>query len=162
MNISININTNNYIEKIFNLHYPKEFIPQLYNCLTDKNREKFIKLAGRNYIRRISFLGGSPLCDKNIADVGLLIQRLKTDYPDKQIWVYTGYTWENIINSNDTEYAKYRREVINFIDVLIDGPFIYDERDLTLAFRGSKNQRIIDVKKSLTENKVVLWDNKYD
>lgn len=130
---------------------------------THEVEEKFIKLAGRNYIKRISFLGGSPLCDHNIKDVALLIQHIKHDYPDKQIWVYTGYTWESIINpDNNSEYARYRREVLDFIDVLVDGPFIYDERDLTLAFRGSKNQRVINVKKSLTENKVVLWDNKYD
>ena len=126
---------------------------------TSDVEEKFIKLAGRDYIKRITFVGGSPLCEHNVKDVALLIQRLKHDYPDKQIWVYTGYTWESILNPGDnTEYSRYRQEVLNFIDVLVDGPFIYDERDLTLAFRGSKNQRIIDVKKSLTENKVVLWD----
>jgi anaerobic ribonucleoside-triphosphate reductase activating protein len=128
---------------------------------TPDTEEKFIKLAGRNYIKRISFLGGSPLCDHNIKDVALLIQHLKHDYPDKQIWVYTGYTWESIITpDNNTLYDRYRREVLDFIDVLVDGPFIYDERDLTLAFRGSKNQRIIDVKKSLAENKVVLYDQR--
>lgn len=125
--------------------------------------EKFIKLAGRDYIKRITFVGGSPLCNHNIKDVALLIQHLKHDYPDKQIWVYTGYTWESIINpDNNSECARYRREVLDFIDVLVDGPFIYDERDLTLAFRGSKNQRIIDVEKSLAENKVVLWDRDND
>lgn len=125
--------------------------------------EKFIKLAGRDYIKRITFVGGSPLCEHNVKDVALLIQHLKHDYPDKQIWVYTGYIWESIINpDNNSECTRYRQEVLDFIDVLVDGPFVYDERDLTLAFRGSKNQRIIDVKKSLAENKVVLWDRDND
>lgn len=139
---------------IWDYNSGKEWTPEV--------EEKFIKLAGRDYIKRITFVGGSPLCDHNIKDVALLIQHLKHDYPDKQIWVYTGYTWESIMSSDNTEYSRYRREVLDFIDVLVDGPFIYDERDLTLAFRGSKNQRIIDVKKSLAENKVVLWDNEYD
>lgn len=140
---------------IWDFNFGKEWTPDV--------EEKFIKLAGRDYIKRITFVGGSPLCDHNIKDVALLIQHIKHDYPDKQIWVYTGYTWESIINpDNNSEYARYRREVLDFIDVLVDGPFIYDERDLTLAFRGSKNQRIIDVKKSLTENKVVLWDRDND
>lgn len=140
---------------IWDFNSGKEWTPDV--------EEKFIKLAGRDYIKRITFVGGSPLCDHNIKDVALLIQHLKHDYSDKQIWVYTGYTWESIINpDNDSEYARYRQEVLGFIDVLVDGPFIYDERDLTLAFRGSKNQRIIDVKKSLAENKVVLWDRDND
>ena len=140
---------------IWDFNSGKEWTPDV--------EEKFIKLAGRDYIKRITFVGGSPLCDHNITDVALIIQHLKHDYPDKQIWVYTGYTWESILNPSDnTEYSRYRREVIDFIDVLVDGPFIYDERDLTLAFRGSKNQRIIDVKKSLAENKVVLWDRDND
>ena len=140
---------------IWDFNSGKEWTPDV--------EEKFIKLAGRDYIKRITFVGGSPLCDHNIKDVALLIQHLKHDYPDKQIWVYTGYTWESILNPRDnTEYSRYRREVLAFIDVLVDGPFIYDERDLALAFRGSKNQRIIDVKKSLTENKVVLWDRDND
>lgn len=134
---------------------------------TPEVEDKFVELAGRDYIKRISLLGGSPLCDKNIKDVGLLVQRLKSEYPDKQIWVYTGYIWERIIapvvlNKEPSIAQEYRKEALNFIDVLVDGQFIYDEKDLSLAFRGSKNQRIIDVKSSLLANKVVLRSNDND
>ena len=119
--------------------------------------EKFIKLVGRDYIKRITFVGGSPLCDNNIKDVSLLIQRIKYEYPNKQIWVYTGYEWDEIINNNQTVFDQYRREILEYIDVLVDGRFNNEKKDLTLPFRGSRNQRIIDVQKSLKEEKIVLW-----
>ena len=118
---------------------------------TEEVEDKFIELAGRDYIKRISFLGGSPLCDENFADVALLIQKLKYHYPNKKVWVYTGYTWENIISSD-------KKEILPYIDILVDGPFKYSKRDLTLAFRGSSNQRIIDVQKSLDSGEIVLWE----
>ncbi len=118
---------------------------------TKEVEDKFIELAGRDYIKRISFLGGSPLCDENFADVALLIQKLKYHYPNKKVWVYTGYTWENIISSD-------KKEILPYIDILVDGPFKYSKRDLTLAFRGSSNQRIIDVQKSLDSGEIVLWE----
>lgn len=131
---------------------------------TKETEDKFVQLAGRDYIKRISFLGGSPLCDKNIKDVARIIQRLKYEYPEKQIWVYTGYTLESIVSNftiDDLSYTiaqQYRKELLPYIDVLVDGPFEYEKRDLTLAFRGSTNQRIIDVQESLARGGVILWN----
>ena len=137
-------------------NYGKEWTPQI--------EDKFLKLVGRDYIKRISFLGGSPLCDKNIEDVSLLIQKIRYEYPDKQIWVFTGYTWEEISNPASlddgwfTMPQYYRKELLNYIDVLVDGRFEEDKKDHSLAFRGSVNQRIIDVQKSLEAEEVVLWE----
>ena len=132
---------------------------------TSETEQRFIDLAGRSYIKRISFLGGSPLCNENVGTVYHIIKQLKEAYPDKKIWVYTGYTWE-AINSNitfdsmeNTVADQYRKDILRLIDVLVDGPFVYEERDLTLAFRGSSNQRIIDVQKSLSNKEVVLWNS---
>lgn len=125
---------------------------------THKTEDEFIELASRSYIKRISFLGGSPLCNENVADVLKVINKLKTLYPQKQIWVYTGYTWEEIWR-NDDEYSKLKQDVLKSIDILVDGPFVYEKKDLSLAFRGSTNQRIIDVQKSIQEEKIVLWKN---
>lgn len=141
------------------------FNPETWNFENGKEWTKeveneFIRLAKRDYIKRISFLGGSPLCDKNIGDVSLLIQRLKSECPDKKIWVYTGYTWEDIINSDTTTEQLYRKEILAYIDILVDGQFEYDKKDLTLSFRGSANQRIIDVQQSLKSGEIVLWDSK--
>ena len=142
---------------IWDFNSGKEWTPEV--------EEKFIKLAGRDYIKRISFLGGSPLCDENVECVSLLIQRLRSEYPDKQIWVYTGYTWESIFskvtldNFNKNILSSKRIEAVIDADVLIDGPFECEKRDLSLAFRGSSNQRLIDVKKSIEAGEVILWSN---
>lgn len=130
------------------------------NEWTPEVESKFLKLAGRDYIKRITFVGGSPLCDENVNDVAKLIKKLKELYPEKQIWVYTGYTWEYINskeNANEIIYES-RRYILNNIDVLVDGPFECDKRDLSLAFKGSSNQRIINVKESLDTQNVVLYE----
>ena len=128
---------------------------------TDEIENKFIKLAKREYIKRVSLLGGSPLCDKNVEDVLLLIKRLRLECPDKKIWVYTGYDWNDIIHSNNPTIEQlYRKEILSYIDVLVDGQFEYDKKDLTLAFRGSTNQRLIDVQKSIKNNgDIILWNS---
>lgn len=137
-------------------NYGKEWTPEIEN--------KFLKLIGRSYIKRVSFLGGSPLCNKNVQDILSLIKRIRAEYPDKLIWVYTGYTWEGITNPislDSMEYTipqQYRKEILNYIDILVDGRFEEDKKDHSLAFRGSSNQRIIDVKKSLERKEVVLWE----
>lgn len=118
---------------------------------TKEIEEKFIELAGRDYIKRISFLGGSPLCDQNVKIVENIVRQLKNKYPNKQIWVYTGYNYETIIAN--------KIEVLSYIDVLVDGKFECDKKDLTLAFRGSSNQRIIDVQKSLKLGEIILWNS---
>ena len=131
---------------------------------TEDVEEKFLSLAGRDYIKRISILGGSPLCQENAYDISQLVTKLKHKYPDKQIWVFTGYTWENLISPvivDELSFTIWKESidiVLHNIDVLVDGQFIYDKRDLSLAFRGSSNQRIIDVKETLKRGEVVLWE----
>lgn len=131
---------------------------------TKATEDKFMKLVGREYIKRVTFVGGSPLCDENVVDICNLIKRIRAEYPDKKIWVYTGYTWE-IVNSEvsmddlkSTIIVSARKDILNNIDVLVDGKYECDKRDITLAFRGSSNQRIIDVQNSLKTGEVVLWE----
>lgn len=125
---------------------------------TPKIEEIFLKKAEREYIKRITFVGGSPLCEENVLDVDILIQKLRKRVQEKQIWVYTGYTWETLTKANNTDVYKARMNILNNIDVLVDGTFDCTKRDLSLAFRGSSNQRIIDVKNTLALNRIVLWD----
>ena len=132
---------------------------------TKEIKDKFLKLIDKSYIKRVSILGGSPLVDENIEDIIKLVKDIKRLYPDKKIWLYTGYTFETIMNqvvTDDfnplrTHYINCRREVLNYIDILVDGQYVDELRDLSLKFRGSSNQRLIDVKKSLEKNEVVLW-----
>ena len=122
------------------------------------NREiedEFMKLVNRPYIKRVSLLGGEPLADENVLDIMRLINRIKTECPDKKIWCYTGYTWEQIfpiVNPylNLTQAEMTRQNAVKSCDILVDGRFVDEEKDLSLEFRGSRNQRIIDVKERIT------------
>lgn len=115
---------------------------------TQEIEDKFFELIDRPYIKRVSILGGEPLADENKSVVLDLIKRIKGKYPNKSIWLYTGYTFEEISSLNNLQY----------VDVLVDGRYIEEQKDLTLEFRGSKNQRLINVKKTLKENKIVLYN----
>ena len=134
---------------------------------TEETEDKFMKLIDRPYIKRISFLGGEPLAEQNLDDVLSLIKEIRISFPEKTIWLYTGYKFD-LLNSKYNEY-KYtpfaanadewltRWEIISNVNVLVDGEYIDEQKDLTLKFRGSKNQRVIDVKETLKQGKVVLY-----
>lgn len=92
--------------------------------------------------RNLSIMGGEPLCQENLFLTNLIIQYVKERIPDIKIYVWTGYTYEQLINKHD----KRIQTILNNIDYLIDGPFILAERDITLPLRGSRNQRIFDMK----------------
>ena len=145
---------------------------------TEKTKNKFMELIDRPYIKRVSFLGGECLADQNLDVVLDLIKEIRISFPDKTIWLYTGYKLEllseEIYNStkqictishfypipNKTEFAENqakRREIIELCNIVVDGEYIDEQKDLTLKWRGSKNQRVIDVKQSLAQNKVVLY-----
>ena len=128
-------------------------------------REAFLSLVNRPYIKRVTILGGEPLADPNIKGVYDIVTIIKKLYPDKTIWLYTGFTLAdcdfygvNGMNVCCNEDA-YWYQVIESCDVIVDGDYKDDLRDITLPFRGSSNQRIIDVKKSLQARKIVLWGN---
>ena len=136
---------------------------------TEETKNKFIKLIDRPYINRISVLGGEPLAEQNLDEVLSLIKEIRISFPEKTIWLYTGYDFD-LLNSKYNEY-KYtpfaanadewltRWEIISNVNVLVDGEYIDEQRDITLKWRGSSNQRVIDVKQSLTQNKVILYCN---
>lgn len=133
---------------------------------TDEVENKFINLLQSNpYIDRVSILGGEPLCDENVETINHLVKLIKIKYPSKMIWCYTGYTWEqifNVVTLDDfsvTYKKELRQDTIKSINILVDGLYIDNLKDLNLHFRGSTNQRIIDVQKSFDSNSIVLWEN---
>ena len=101
-------------------------------------KEKFLELVKRPYITRVSILGGEPLADENIEDVSELISQIPLN---KKVWLYTGYVYEHM-DSN-------RRSVSNLVDVLVDGQYIDELKNMNLPFRGSSNQRLIDIQNTL-------------
>lgn len=132
---------------------------------TEGTKNKFIKLIDRPYINRISVLGGEPLAEQNLDEVLSLIKEIRISFPEKTIWLYTGYKFEDLINGiyypldSEWEDKILRQSIVKLCDVLIDGEYIDEQRDITLKWRGSSNQRVIDVKQSLTQDKVVLYCN---
>lgn len=115
-----------------------------------EDEEELFEALNKDWISGITFSGGDPLHENNLEDVLNLVNKIRLSSPDKTIWVYTGYVWETIINDNK------RREIVLNCDVLIDGQYIHEQRDTTLKWRGSTNQRIIDIRKSIQEDKLVL------
>lgn len=122
---------------------------------------KFLSLLDRSYVKRCSFLGGEPLSSQNLLSLYSLIQRIKAARPDVKIWIYSRYTFEYIQKVEEREKqfpaCPSRIKVISLCDVLVDGRYVESKRDLSLKFRGSSNQRVIDVQRSLKEGKVILW-----
>ena len=120
-----------------------------------------------NKITINNYINGDPLHEQNLDEVLKLVQEIRISFPDKTIWLYTGYDFD-LLNSKYNEY-KYtpfaanadewltRWEIISNVDVLVDGEYIDEQKDLTLKWRGSKNQNCIDVKQSLAQNKMVLY-----
>lgn len=136
---------------------------------TKEIKDKFMKLIDRPYIKRISFLGGECLAKQNLDGVLDLIKEIRISFPDKTIWLYTGYEWNSLMSKicqptfpdkdfeRIIEIHKKRKEIISNVDVLVDGEYIDEQKDLSLKFRGSKNQMVIDVKQSIAQNKIVLY-----
>lgn len=151
---------------------------------TEKTKDKFMKLINRPYIKRISFLGGECLAEQNLDEILSLIKQIRNSFPEKTIWLYTGYhvfinypeshkqhkvilstrpnASTNIIYDDELFFKKKeedrkRSEIISNVDVLVDGEYIDEQKDLSLKWRGSKNQRVIDVKQSLAQNKMVMY-----
>lgn len=112
--------------------------------------DNIIRIAEDDNIVRLTISGGEPFA--NITPCMVAACRFKLLYPNKTVWVYSGYTYEEIQNIPEAN------SLLDWCDILVDGPYIKELRDLSLAFRGSSNQRIIDLNKTRKENKVVLYD----
>ena len=114
---------------------------------TDKTIDKVIELAKNDGIVGLSILGGEPLHPKNIEGTTKLAKKFKETYPNKTIWVWSGF----LFDENLTDF-----EILNYIDVLVDGVYKDELHDFRLKYRGSSNQRVINVKKSLEKGKIIL------
>ena len=117
---------------------------------TNVEKEKIIELANKDYIVGLSILGGEPLHPNNIETVANICKCFKQKYQNKTIWLWSGFRYEDILN-RENNY-----DILNLIDILVDGQFEIAKKDLNLKWCGSSNQRVIDCKKSLLENKIIL------
>lgn len=155
-------------------HCKNCFQPQTWNFnfgkeFTNDTADEIIKMLEPEYISGLTILGGEPLEPENQYELLKFIEKVKICYPQKNIWVYTGYTYEeltgkkkcklqfnNIILPNNHPITEFTEKLLSYIDVLIDGEFIEELKDISLNFRGSKNQRIIDLNATKSQGKVVL------
>lgn len=128
---------------------------------TKETEDHIIKLLSSSYIKGLSLLGGEPLHPDNQKQVASLVKRVRKELPQKDIWCYTGYVFDKEILDGMYKELSTTKDIIDNIDVLVDGKFVIDLADKRLRFRGSSNQRIIDVKKSLENNEIELWDMNY-
>lgn len=143
-----------------NCHNPQTHDVNYGVKFTNELQDEIISnIKKRPFISGITLSGGDPLHHNNISDVFDLIAKLKDKFPDKNIWLYTGYRFEDVMNSPLRDMTTtLRRRIVEICDVLVDGRYVDELRDLTLRFCGSGNQRVIDVKKTLKENKIVLYN----
>lgn len=117
----------------------------------DEAKREVLESLSDEITSGLTLSGGDPLATFNRADILELVKEVKDKYPDKDIWSYTGYTYEQLL---EDETAS---EILKYIDVLVDGRYMKDLRDVSLNWRGSSNQRLIDVPKSLVAGKVILF-----
>jgi len=136
-------------EIAWDFEYGKEFDEDTMNRLLDALRP--------DYVRGLTLLGGEPMEYRN--QLGLLpfIRRVRAELPQKDIWCFSGYLFDSQIRDEMCKKWAETRELLSYIDVMVDGKFVEELKDITLRFRGSSNQRIIDVKESLATGNVVLW-----
>ena len=134
--------------------------PKYGSKFTEKEENEVIESLSPSYISGLTVLGGDPFCYDNAFHVAKLLRKVKREYPNKSIWVYTGYTLNGLMhvieNSKIRCGISYEYEMLKYTDVLVDGPFIEEQKNLRLKFRGSINQRLIDVQKTIFDK-----DNKY-
>ncbi len=122
----------------------------------DEVQERIIKSLKPDHITGLTLLGGEPMEPANQAGLLPFLKKVKATYPNKTIWCYSGYLFDKELLSPSRAHTPLTREVLSYIDILVDGEFKYDLKDITLRFKGSSNQRVIDVQKSLEESKVVF------
>ena len=111
-----------------------------------------------SYIKGLTLLGGEPFEPQNQGPIVELLRQVKKTYPDKSIWAFSGYLFEKITSRTLGDWAV-TREFLSSLDVLVDGPFVEEKKNLALRFRGSENQRLIDVPATLASGKIVLWED---
>lgn len=127
-------------------HNPITWDPNGGVLFDEEAKSEIFEELDKDYISGITFSGGDPLYMGNREDIEKLVREIKEKYPDKTIWLYTGFLWESIKGL----------DVIKYLDVIVDGEFEVDKKDVQLHWRGSRNQRVIDVRKSMECGKVVL------
>ncbi len=125
---------------------------------TKKTQDKIIELLKPDFVTGLTLLGGEPFEPKNQEELLKLTNRVKNELPQKNIWCYTGFTLERLLNEEDYCHSPFTLELLDNIDVLVDGKFEEEKKNIRLKFRGSENQRLIDMNKTRSMGKIMLLE----
>jgi anaerobic ribonucleoside-triphosphate reductase activating protein len=150
----------------YNCQNPQTWNPDNGIPFDEDAKQEIFEELSKDYISGITLSGGDPLYQENVSQVLSLIKEIKEKFPDKTIWLYTGYTYEQIMwpvitddfNPERDKLISEKRKILRLCDVLVDGEYIDEQRDITLKWKGSANQRVIDVQKSIKDKKVQLYE----
>ena len=126
---------------------------------TQQTIDSILEMLRPDYVKGITLLGGEPFEPQNQPALVELLRQIRTTYPEKSIWAFSGYLFDKDIAPGKLGDPAITEEFLSYLDVLVDGRFVEEKKDLTLRFRGSSNQRLIDVKQSLQQGTVVLWED---
>lgn len=126
---------------------------------TPEVEDKILESLEPAYVTGLTLLGGEPMEPENQAGLLPLLRRVREHLPQKSIWLYTGFTWEALVDGPSRGHTEMLPELLGLVDVLVDGPFVLEQKDISLRFRGSSNQRIIDVGATLASGVVTLWED---
>ena len=124
---------------------------------TKETENEIVESLRPSYINGLTLLGGEPFEPANQRELVGLLRRIRREFPDKTVWAFSGYTWEELTGQSRAR-CEVTEEMLSMIDVLVDGEYMEEKRNISLRFRGSENQRLIDVPKTRETGAVVLWD----
>lgn len=125
---------------------------------TKETKDEILSSLEPPFVSGLTVLGGEPFEPENQPALYDLLCTVKEKFKDKDIWCFTGFTYDELLNKNCRAYGDYTEKLLKKIDILVDGRFIESKKNISLQFRGSENQRIIDLRKTENENYVVIWD----
>lgn len=124
---------------------------------TNETEDQLIQMLTNPNIQGLTLLGGDPFEPSNQRTLITLLRRVKQELPTKDVWAYTGFVYEQDLLEGQRKHTEVTDEMLSYIDVLVDGPFVIDQKDISLYFRGSTNQRVIDMPKTLKSGNVVIY-----
>lgn len=122
----------------------------------EKAQEEILYSLEPDYVQGITLLGGEPFEEENQAALVPFMRRVREQYPNKDVWAFTGYIYDKDLIPGGRKYTEYTDELLSMIDILVDGPFMEELKDITLKFRGSRNQRVIDLQKTIQCGQICL------
>lgn len=155
----------------YNCQNPQTWNPNSGIPFDESAKQEIFNELSKDYVSGITFSGGDPLHENNLDEVLKLVQEIRISFPEKSIWLYTGFRIEDIVTRKQYEdiweipndpsniWSKRWDIISNYVNVLVDGEYIDKQKDLSLKWRGSKNQRVIDMNQTCIQNKIILYCN---